>query len=184
MNTHKTCSVCKESKPLDHFPRDRHRTYNGGIFPRCNACRKSKYWANRERELAHMRDYRARNREKLSVKAKVYASRRFFYIRSRNLSTRHIDGPVATPQELAGLWRKQRGVCPFTGIRLNKHNAQLDHIVPLVNGGQGAIGNLRWVHRDVNYAKRDLSDTQFIALCHMVAARKSNEMSDLRLINS
>src|SRR5208282_3647081 len=171
MNTNKTCSVCKESKPLDHFPRDRQRNLNGGIYPRCRDCRHS-YLANREHCVNQMKEYRERNREKLSTQQKAYANKRFFYIRSRNLGPRHPGESVATARELARLWKKQRGICPFTGIRLNKYNAQLDHIIPLVNGGQGASNNLRWVQRDVNYAKRDLSDTQFIALCHMVAARK------------
>lgn len=53
----------------------------------------------------------------------------------------------------------------MSGRRLNRDNAQLDHIVPLKRGGSNLIDNLRWVHRDVNYAKRDLMDDQLLSLC-------------------
>ena len=169
----KKCSVCGESKPLDQFPHDRSRKLYGGLYPRCSACRRSRYFMNRESELQRMREYRQRNREKLNQRQKDYIRKRFFYVRSRNLGIRHPNESVASPKELAQLWKKQRAICPFSGIRLNKHSAQLDHIIPLIKGGSGTIENLRWVHRDVNYAKRDLSDTQFVALCRLVAARNS-----------
>jgi 5-methylcytosine-specific restriction endonuclease McrA len=175
----KTCSVCRESKPLDQFPCDRKRNLKGMIYPRCRDCRHSYYLNNRDHCVNQMKEYRQRNRVKLCEKAKLYSRRRFFYIRARNLATRHPDEPTASHRELAMLWKRQKGICPFTGIRLNKYNAQLDHIVPLVNGGKGTSDNLRWVQSDVNYAKRDLSDTKFIALCHLIAARKSNKQGDL-----
>lgn len=76
--------------------------------------------------------------------------------------------------ELAKLWKRQRGKCVLTGRRLNRTSAQLDHIIPVIKGGSGLIANLRWVHRDVNYAKRDLSDADFYALCHEVVAALSH----------
>ena len=89
--------------------------------------------------------------------------RRFFYALANNLR-----GPRrARARELASLWRRQRGCCAITGQRLDR-TAEMDHIVPRVRGGSDDIGNLRWVTRDVNRAKRDLMDADFFALCRAV----------------
>lgn len=165
----KRCSVCRQEKPLDCFPKDRARNLRGGTYPRCRDCRHSYYLANRDHCISQMKEYREKHQVHLRAKARAYARDRFFYRRSKNLQLRHPNQIVASYREIARLWKRQRGCCPFTGIRLNKHNAQLDHIIPLIKGGSGTIENLRWVHRDVNYAKRDLSDAQFIALCQQVA---------------
>lgn len=65
----------------------------------------------------------------------------------------------------------------MTGRKLTRENVQLDHIIPKVRGGSSTIENLRWVHRDVNYAKRDLFDAEFVALCQEVT------LANLELIN-
>ena len=82
----------------------------------------------------------------------------------------------ASKYELASL-RTQRGKCPFTARQLTCENAQLDHIVPFIAGGSGHISNLRWVHRDVNYAKRDPTDVEFATLCKRVA-QTANQLED------
>lgn len=150
------------------MPRNPNKITERGLKYR--AQRAAFYQANRERKLVEMRDYRARNRELIAEKQKAYQKRRFFFARFANLKLRHVDEPVATHIELARLWKKQKGICPFTGVRLNKNNSQLDHIIPLIRGGSGLIENLRWIHRDANYAKRDLTDEQFVALCQKVVS--------------
>lgn len=108
--------------------------------------------------------YRSRNRAKLAEKARAYNRKRFFWKTAKNLQLR-TQGTSATFQELARLWKSQRGVCPYTQRRLIQESAQLDHIIPMIRGSSGMIDNLQWVHRDVNYAKRDLSRDEFIRLC-------------------
>lgn len=166
INNIKQCSTCKLPQPLTSFPKDRKRP--DGRHPRCSACRKTYYLKNRDREVAKQREYNKNNREKVLQSHKDYAYKRFFYIKANNLKLR---GGTASVVELARLWRKQRGLCVITGIRLTRNNSQLDHVIPIVQGGAGIIENLRWVHRDVNYAKRDLSDQDFFQLCAEVSAR-------------
>jgi len=92
--------------------------------------------------------------------------RRFFYARSINLR-----GPgKATARDLAALWKAQRGICALSGRRLDR-SAEIDHIIPKVRGGSHKIGNLRWVVKDANRAKRDLLDADFIALCRDIVRR-------------
>lgn len=78
-------------------------------------------------------------------------------------------------------WEKfveQDGRCAFTGIPLifeSKCNrpdgtASLDRI----DSSKGYTkDNVQWVHKDINYIKRDLSDADFIALCKKVAAHRA-----------
>jgi hypothetical protein len=59
----KTCSTCKEQKPLDQFCRD--RTKRDGMDPRCSACRKIEaarsYRNNSDAAYGRMRAWRAKH---------------------------------------------------------------------------------------------------------------------------
>jgi 5-methylcytosine-specific restriction endonuclease McrA len=167
----KKCIICRQWRPLEDFPKDQSR--KSGKYPRCSPCRAADYQANRERYIAQMREYRQRPGivERISLQRRKYAERRFFHITANNLKVRaKVKDAAATTAEISRLWKNQRGICPVSGRRLNKENAQLDHIVPLKQGGSDLVENLRWVHRDVNYAKRDLLDEDFFRLCQDIIA--------------
>lgn len=109
---------------------------------------------------ARQREYHSRNREKQTAKMREYYSRRFFWGRAMKLR-----GPGrATAHDLAKIWKSQRGRCALTGRRLDR-SAQLDHIQPRVKGGGDERSNLRWVCAAINYAKRDLTDSELMELC-------------------
>jgi 5-methylcytosine-specific restriction endonuclease McrA len=72
---------------------------------------------------------------------------------------------------LQSIWDEQCGLCAVTGEPLIPGvNASLDHIVPRSKGGLSVRGNLRWVLLEVNTAKHDMSDEEFVALCRKVVA--------------
>lgn len=108
---------------------------------------------------AYARDYHSRNRDKQLAKMKDYQRRRFFWLRATKLKS-SVDAA-----SLAKLWKDQRGLCALTGRRLNRQNAQLDHIVAKARGGSDEIENLRWLCAEANLARRELSDAEFAALC-------------------
>jgi 5-methylcytosine-specific restriction endonuclease McrA len=112
---------------------------------------------------AYGRAYHAANRDKQTAKMRGYYAKRFFW--SRSMKLRGDDR--ASHFDLARLWKAQGGCCALTGKRLDR-TAQLDHIVPKARGGADDPCNLRWVCAEVNYAKRDLSDAEFITLCDSV----------------
>lgn len=129
----------------------------------------------RERKRAHMarrraadpesvrryaREDHARNRTARTAKMRAYYARRYFWGRAMKLR----GADRASTRDLASLWKRQRGICALTGRRLDR-TAQLDHIVSRAKGGADSIDNLRWVCAAVNYAKRDLGDAEFGALC-------------------
>jgi hypothetical protein len=61
--------------------------------------------------------------------------------------------------------------CALTGWPLEYgKTASIDHIIPKSRGGDSTLRNLRWVDKRVNFAKRDLSDEEFIVLCRAVVA--------------
>ena len=103
------------------------------------------------------------NHEHNKAKMRAYASRRFFWNRQMHLRG---DGR-ATARELAALWKSQRGRCAITGRRLDR-TAQLDHIVARARGGNDSITNLRWLCKEANLARRELSDAEFVVLCRDV----------------
>lgn len=166
----KKCSHCKKNKPVTAFVRSKNRP--DGRYPICKSCKADYYAANRERTITQTREYRARpgNRERIGEWNRAYAKRRFFFTRACALRQKANGAESASYLELATLWKTQRGRCVMTDRILTRENAHLDHIVPLVRGGWSTISNLRWVHKDFNYAKRDLSDADFLDLCKDVVA--------------
>ena len=116
--------------------------------------------ADPEGSRAYSRNYHHKNRELNCAKLRDYNTRRFFRSRAMKLS-----GPGrATAKELAFLWRKQRGRCAITGIKLDR-GAQVDHIMPKKRGGKDLVGNLRWVCELANITKRHMTDSELIAFC-------------------
>ena len=111
------------------------------------------------------REWNDRNRERVRAKLRTYGRKRFFWSKSCRLRR---EGEAATPIELAKLWKSQGGRCGLTGERLNRANAELDHILPKARGGGGTISNLRGVTKTANRAKRALTDDEFVALCSPV----------------
>ena len=78
---------------------------------------------------------------------------------------------------IAGLFEKQNGQCALSGVLLEfgfkrfgvsrkETTASLDRI----DSTKGYTkGNVRWVHKDVNMARRCLSDKEFVTLCENVS---------------
>ena len=118
---------------------------------------------NPEKYREYQRQYHAKDREKSRKVMRDYYSKRFFWGRAMRLR----GDNKATYKDLAAVWKLQRGLCALTGIKLNR-NAQLDHIHPKAKGGKDDVGNLRWVCAEVNLAKRDLTDEEFIKMCSSV----------------
>jgi 5-methylcytosine-specific restriction endonuclease McrA len=115
---------------------------------------------NPEKHRAYQRDWHAKNRDHNKAKMRDYYARRFFWGRAMKLR-----GPDrATFKDLAAIWKRQRGRCALTGRRLDR-TADLDHIIPKTKGGSDRPENLRWLAREVNMVKRNLTDAEFIILC-------------------
>jgi hypothetical protein len=103
---------------------------------------------------------------RILTQSKARAEKTFFDRRARNGSD--LKYSVVAAKMLWSLWKEQRGKCALTGIKLTRDNVELDHITPVSKGGLSERSNLRWVLKNVNQAKRALSDEDFISLCKSV----------------
>lgn len=71
------------------------------------------------------------------------------------------------------IWRiakKQKLICALTGDKLTNDTISIDHIIPKSQGGSNKPENIRLVDKDVNLARRALTDQQFIELCKKVVS--------------
>ena len=82
----------------------------------------------------------------------------------RNVSRSHFRShSMAVP--LLDVFRKQGGICPYTGRKLTLGiNTSLDHILPKARGGANDIGNMQWVYLPINYMKHELPEAEFLTL--------------------
>jgi hypothetical protein len=115
-------------------------------------------------------------KEERNARSRKRCQARFFYRRILALNQRRkrlgqqaqIKDPKKATYELGRLWIKQRGRCYFTGIRLTRDNAQLDHLLPVSKGGSDKISNLCFVVEQVNQAKGGMNKKEFLAMCARV----------------
>jgi 5-methylcytosine-specific restriction endonuclease McrA len=146
------------------------RAYQRQVYERnAAAIRERKRVAMAHRRAADPDAYREsrridylENRDARRATIKGYAKKRFFWTRARRLD-------AVTAKDLASMWKRQRGICALTGVRLDR-TAEVDHIVPKARSGDDSLANLRWVSAAANRAKRDLTDEEFLALCESVTA--------------
>ena len=118
---------------------------------------------NPELAKEKQRIWHKENRDKNLKRMRNYYGKRFFWGRAMKLKGNN----RANTKALSHLWKIQRGLCALTGNKLNR-TAQIDHILPKAKGGKDNIENIRWVCREVNYAKRDMIDEEFIDICKSV----------------
>lgn len=75
----------------------------------------------------------------------------------------------ATANKLMALVESQSYKCALTLQPLTPENSHLDHKIPLSRGGDNSLGNLQWIHKDVNRAKGEMTNDEFISMCKKVA---------------
>jgi len=59
-----------------------------------------------------------------------------------------------------GLWRRDGGRCQYTGVVLNKEDANIDHVIPRSRGGQDTWTNLVVSAKDINTRKGNKLNTE------------------------
>lgn len=113
--------------------------------------------SNLEASREYQRKWREKHADRVNAELRQAVDRRLFW--GRALRLRNV-----TAFDLWKLWHRQRGLCALSGRKLDR-TAEIDHRLPKVRGGNDQIGNLQWVTKGANRAKRDLTDAEFLALC-------------------
>ena len=85
------------------------------------------------------------------------------------------QGIMLTPMDLWKMAKRQKGLCPLTGLRLKGNVISLDHIIPKSKGGSNDISNLRLTLFVANQAKHSCSDEEFFNLCKAVINKQQHE---------
>ncbi|OGZ87941.1 MAG: hypothetical protein A2561_00605 [Candidatus Staskawiczbacteria bacterium RIFOXYD1_FULL_32_13] len=86
----------------------------------------------------------------------------------KKISKQHL-GTSKKWQLLENLFKKQKGKCYYTGIKLTiGQNASIDHKICKAKNGQNNIENLCWADWKINLMKRDLDIQEFFKLCKIV----------------
>ena len=190
----KRCTKCGDTKPLDAFARS--KRHARGRQPWCRACCDARKARARRTNIAAGRCLfcgetpapgRRQCAEHIALQAETRARRKRLgrcrvcaadrvaghadcqQCWLRKLAARHL-GSKDRAAELLALLERQGWCCALSGVPLVQGFASVDHVVPRSRGGGHEISNLRWLHLDVNRARRDRSDEQYLAECRRVVA--------------
>lgn len=144
------------------------------------------YLKNREKIIAYKKSYQEKNNLKCrSYKAKwrknnLHKLKKpgFFLTKAYSMIQRlnnEDDRPRRLSVGLISIWRKQRGRCALSGRKLDR-TAHVDHRLPVSRGGSNELDNLQFLSPEVNIAKSNLTDSEFIKLCmDVVKFNKTHE---------
>ena len=69
---------------------------------------------------------------------------------------------------LLTLLEKQGYRCALSGRELTPETLALDHITPVGSGGEHVMGNVQFLHTDVNAAKGTMDQTAFVEMCREI----------------
>jgi len=70
--------------------------------------------------------------------------------------------------ELKTLLEKQSFRCKLTGDKISFDNMELDHILPTTRKGKNELSNVRWVTKEANRLKQNLTDKELKTLCNKI----------------
>ena len=75
-----------------------------------------------------------------------------------------------TPLFLEDMFVANKGVCALSGVPIvlrprDKTTASLDRINPNIGY---MLGNIQWIHRDINLMKNNLQEESFLQVCRLI----------------
>lgn len=113
---------------------------------------------------------------KLRKKRKQFYGLEILLIKVINRCKRKSIDINLTFDDLLIQWKKQKGLCFYTGVQLELPTNETDKYdefiasIDRIDSNIGYIpGNIQFVLKDVNFLKWTLSHERFIEMCHLVA---------------
>lgn len=192
----KTCTKCKETKDIDDFPNDSSK--KDGKRPQCRACvaiaRKEYDKRTVEKRKTYQKEYRKKNQDKLSKYHKQYLENGGREVRKnyrdenrdkiRQLK-RHNNALRKALIKKSGLTAEDYQIwisnelkyCAYCGVDCSD-NFHIDHVEPLVTGGQHVIDNFALTCPHCNTSKGSKSLISFLATESLHREYKPTEVKD------
>jgi hypothetical protein len=106
-----------------------------------------------------------------------------FYWRMVVLNAKKRDLEVTVlPEEAYAVLIEQDFKCTYSGLPITFAISSTDHMHGMTTASMDRIdsalgyiaGNIQWVHKDINFMKRSMSDQQFVDLCMVVTNYRGN----------
>lgn len=79
-----------------------------------------------------------------------------------NLKYRHSG--IVRPIDYWSQLKKQKMICPYTGVKITRENMSIDHIIPMSKGGRHVKENIQIVHSWANLMKLDYPEEIFLKM--------------------
>jgi hypothetical protein len=168
MNQIKLCQLCKKELSIDNFHNNKRTKDKLACY--CKPCVKSNnksYPVDREKRLLNKERYRFKHKLEINNNQnKKRHCRRFRTMLHRANSTSRLrySGELITLSQLWRLAKRQRLICPISGIKLNNNNISLDHIIPFSQGGKNVIENIQLIDYNINIMKNSHSQQEFLSI--------------------
>jgi CRISPR/Cas system Type II protein with McrA/HNH and RuvC-like nuclease domain len=173
----KKCTKCQIEKPLESFGQDSHKLNKRS---HCKACCNEAAQIRRLNNIEHYRLIDKKCREKTKIKrnerSRIRAKKhrlRYLANTCNRYSGFKSDGKKITALQLFSLAKKQKLICPISGIKLDSNNISADHITPFDKGGKNTIDNIQLVIWEVNQMKNSHSLSDFLNLIKIIYAHQS-----------
>lgn len=189
----KTCSMCKEEKPLADFPEIKAQsthyrkkgTNHGTHEPRCKPCKAAYAREWRKRHPAYRGSGKLNSipkEDRLLVSA---ISDRLMQAKERAKKYGGAE-PDIDRDYLYQLFKDQQGRCALSGVLMKIEKGaiaclSLDKIKPELGYIQG---NVQWVAWAVNRAKGDMEEAVFLDMCQQILDYQKVQRLSLRGVPS
>lgn len=157
----------------------------GKIFWKCQ-CKCGNFLTVRSDDITSGSTKRCWNCKVEKAKIKDKFSQRIYSRIIKSATSRNIKvAKNLSKKYLENLFEKQGGKCALSGIPIDfirfensgerrRKTASLDRI----NNDKGyVIGNLQWVHKDINFMKNKLSEDRFFYLCNKVVEHNKKNVN-------
>lgn len=166
----KSCNVCGEIKPVDHF-RKWDRDYGDGYYNQCHVCERAKGRAWNRNRGEYRRNYEETHRAHLRVvrdawnkknKDKRKAQQRRFYSSQKgrlyNRNSQAIRRSKSKQGDVTTAWLEQfmasQTKCFYCKKPFNSNRKKtVDHVIPLDKGGEHIMTNLVIACQSCNSSK-------------------------------
>lgn len=159
------CDYCGKEfeKPISEYKRNISLGRSNYCSRHCSGCANI---SNLPKHSSTISKYCSNRRDK-------YTPFRYYY---RNAKRRNKEFNL-TLEYLKSLWEEQKGICPYTGIKLNLATYLKNHNDPIytasldrIDSSKGyIIGNVQYISAAINYMKGEMSHKDTFKLCKIIA---------------